>query len=322
MDKILSSANKTLRGMVTEFGEILPLLVTGLIVFGLFWIGATLIRKGVERIALSRNNYHGAAIAFGRLAYIGMMFLGLLVAMTIAFPSVTPAKLFSTLGVGGVAIGFAFKDIFQNLLAGILILFRQPFKIGDEIKSGDYQGTVEKIETRATFIRTYDGQRIIIPNAQIYTDPVSVITAYNLLRSEYDVGIGYGDDISTARGLALNAMKEVEGVLEDPAPDVLLWDLAGSSKNLRIRWWTSPVRSDVLQVKDRVLQNVTETLQKNGIDLPFPTNVLLFHDQTEEFDGQRDKQREGWPAGKEIPQPRPIGFPRQRREETQEQPYS
>ena len=307
--------------MVTEFGEILPLLVTGLIVFALFWVGATLIRKGVERFALSRNSYHGAAIAFGRLAYIGMMFLGLLVAMTIAFPSVTPAKLFSTLGVGGVAIGFAFKDIFQNLLAGILILFRQPFKIGDEIKSGDYQGTVEKIETRATFIRTYDGQRIIIPNAQIYTDPVSVITAYNLLRSEYDVGVGYGDDLTTAKEIALSTMREIDGVLSDPAPDVLVWDLAGSSKNIRIRWWTDPKRAEVLKVKDQVLQKVAEALAREGIDLPFPTNVVLFHDQTEEFDGQRDKQREGWPAADENPKPRPIGFPRQERG-SEERTYS
>lgn len=321
MDRIFASAQKTLSGMVTEFGEILPLLVTGIIVFALFWVGASLIRKGVERFALSRNSYHGAAIAFGRLAYIGIIFLGLLISMTIAFPSVTPAKLFSTLGIGGVAIGFAFKDIFQNLLAGILILVRQPFREGDEIKSGDYQGKVEKIETRATFIRTYDGQRIIIPNSQIYTDPVSVITAYNILRSEYDVGIGYGDDLSMAKDLALEAMKKVDGVLKDPAPDALVWDLAGSSKNIRIRWWTDPKRAEVVKVKDKVLQSVAETLAENGIDLPFPTNVVLFHDQTEEFDGQRDKQREGWPAGKEIPNPRPIGrLPS--KEEPNQQTYS
>lgn len=321
MDKIFASAQKTISGMVTEFGEMLPLLATGLIVFILFWVGASLVRKGVERFALSRNTYHGAAIAFGRLAYIGIIFLGLLIAMTVAFPSVTPAKLFSTLGVGGVAIGFAFKDIFQNLLAGILILIRQPFKVGDEIKSGEYTGRVERIETRATFIRTYDGQRIIIPNSQIYTDPVSVITAYNILRSEYDVGIGYGDDLTKAKDIALKTINGVSGVLEDPAPDVLVWDLAGSSKNIRIRWWTDPKRAEVLKVKDQVLQKVAEALAENGIDLPFPTNVVLFHDQTEEFDGKRDKQREGWPAIQENPKPRPIGFPR-RENAPDDRPYS
>jgi small conductance mechanosensitive channel len=320
MDKIFASAHKTLSGMVTEFGEMLPLIATGLIVFGLFWVAASLIRRGVERFA-SKKHYSGAARAFGRLSHIAIIFLGLLVAMTISFPSVTPAKLFSTLGIGGVAIGFAFKDIFQNLLAGILILIRQPFREGDEIRSGDFQGKVEKIETRATYIKTYDGRRIIIPNSQIYTDPVSVITAYNLLRSEYDVGIGYGDDIDTAKELALEVVKKVDGILDDPAPDVLVWELAGSSKNLRVRWWSEPKRLDVVMIKDKVLQGIAESFAENGIDLPFPTNVTLLHDQTEDYDGQRDKQREGWPAAKENPSPRPIGFPK-RDKAPDDRPYS
>jgi len=202
-----------------------------------------------------------------------------------------------------VAIGFAFQDIFQNLLAGILILLREPFRVGDEITSGDYTGTVEAIETRATFIRTYDGKRVIIPNADIYTDPVTVITAYHIVRSQYDVGIGYGDDIGTAKQIALDTMKGVEGVLSDPEPDVLTWDLAGSSVNLRVRWWSKPQRGEVVHVRDRVLKSVAEALSGAGIDLPFPTQQILFHDQTEATDGDRRRQREGWPAGDNPPEP-------------------
>ena len=205
-----------------------------------------------------------------------------------------------------VAIGFAFKDIFQNLVAGILLLIRHPFRAGDEITSGGFTGTVEAIETRATFIRTYDGQRIIVPNSIIYTEPVTVITAYDILRSDYDVGIGYGDDVSHARQVALDAVKGVEGVLADPAPDVLLWDLAGSSQNLRVRWWVTPKRANVVAVKDRVLQAVAEALADAGVDLPFPTQVVLLHDQTEATDGDRTAQREGWPKGDNPPNPRPL----------------
>ena len=235
------------------------------------------------------------------------MLLGVLVAVTVAFPSVTPAKLFSVLGVGGVAIGFAFKDIFQNLLAGILLLIRHPFRAGDEITTGGgFTGTVESVETRATYIRTYDGQRVIVPNSVIYTETVTVITAYDLLRSQYDVGIGYGDDVAHAKAVALEAVKGVDGVLADPAPDVLLWDLAGSSQNLRVRWWTKPKRSGVVQVRDRVLEAVAKALSGAGVDLPFPTQVVLLHDQTEATDGDRARQREGWPAGDHPPQPRPL----------------
>lgn len=300
-------AMATLNSMASGFVEMLPLIGIGLAVFLIFWFIASLTRRGIENYVQKRDEYSGAAIAFSRLAYIIILLLGVLVAVTVAFPSITPASLFSALGIGGVAIGFAFKDIFQNLLAGILILVRQPFKVGDEITSGEFTGTVEKIETRATYIKTYDGKRIIVPNSQIYTEPVTVITAYQILRSEYDVGIGYGDDVAEARQLALEAVQEVNGVLSDPAPDVLLWDLAGSSQNLRVRWWTDPTRANVVKTRDRVLETVSKRLAGAGIDLPFPTNVVLLHDQTEAIDGDRAKQREGWPAGDNPPKPRPIG---------------
>ncbi len=296
----------TVNGMVNGFLSMLPLLGVGVIVFLIFWAIASGVRRGIERVARQRSEFPSAATAFGRLAYIALMLLGLLVAVTVAFPSVTPAKLFSALGIGGVAIGFAFKDIFQNLLAGILLLIRHPFRAGDEITSGDFTGTVESIETRATYIRTYDGQRVIVPNSVIYTESVTVITAYDLLRSDVDIGIGYGDDITHAKRLALEAVKGVDGVLSDPPPDVLLWELAGSSKNLRVRWWTKPKRAGVVLIKSDVQQAVAEALVNAGIDLPFPTQQILFHDQTEATDGDRRRQREGWPAGDDVPDPRPL----------------
>lgn len=283
----------------------IPLLVAALVVFVVLLFVAKGVRYLVER-GLARSSDRGAATAIGRILYILMVGVAVLVAVTVAFPSMTPARLISTLGIGGVAIGFAFKDIFQNLLAGILLLLRHPFHVGDEITTGEFTGEVEAIETRATFIRTYDGRRVIIPNGDVYTKPVTVISAYDLLRTEYDVGIGYGDDLGTAKQVALDAIRGVDGVLAEPAPDVLVWELAGSSKNLRLRWWTRPKRADVLAVRDQVLRAAAEALADAGVDLPFPTQVVLFHDQTETTDGDRTRQREGWPAGDAPPKPRPL----------------
>jgi small conductance mechanosensitive channel len=296
----------TINGMVNGFLAMLPLLFAGLLVFLIFWAIAVGARNSIQRVSAKRSEYPGAGKAFGRLAYIALMLLGVLVAVTIAFPSMTPGNLFSALGLGGVAIGFAFKDIFQNLVAGILLLIRHPFRAGDEITSGAFTGTVESIETRATYIRTYDGRRIIVPNSIIYTEPVTVITAYGKLRNEYDIGIGYGDDVSKARKIALDTIVGIDGVLADPAPDVLLWDLAASSKNLRVRWWTNPHRPAVVSTRDRVLQAVAEALTSAGIDMPFPTQQILLHDQTEQTDGDRRRQREGWPAGDHVPDARPL----------------
>jgi small conductance mechanosensitive channel len=126
---------------------------------------------------------------------------------------------------------------------------------------------------------------------------------------EYDVGIGYGDNIDEAKRLMLEAIYSVDEVLRDPAPDVLALELAESSVNIRVRWWiTPPRRMDDLSSRDKVISAIKQKVYvENGIDLPYPTQQILFHDQTEETDGDRGSQREGWPAGnKKVPKPRGI----------------
>ena len=294
------------QAMIDGFFAALPRVAVALLVLAVFWLIAKGVRSLVHRVTPGPTN-SSIGIVLGRLAYAGLILLGVFVALTIIIPSLKFSAIFAALGLGGVAIGFAFQDIFQNLLAGILILLREPFRVGDEITSGTYTGTVEAIETRATFIRTYDGQRVIIPNSQIYSDPVSVITAYHMVRSQYDVGIGYGDDIEEAKRIALETVKGIDGVMEDPGPDVLTWDLAGSSVNLRVRWWTDPTRKNVVQLRDQVLIKVSQALLSAGIDLPFPTQQILFHDQTEATDGDRTRQREGWPVPKDGDAPESAG---------------
>ncbi|MFC0679334.1 mechanosensitive ion channel family protein [Lysobacter korlensis] len=301
----VGNAWDTVDAMVDGFFALLPNIAIAAVVFLVFWIVAKVIQKVVARATANRENGNLATV-LSRLGYWVLLILGLLVAITIIVPSMTPGKLVSTLGIGGVAIAFAFKDIFQNLLAGILILLQKPFRVGDEITSGAFTGTVEAIETRATWIKTYDGIRVIVPNSQIYQEPVSVITAYGMVRSEYDVGIGYGDDIGQALEVALDTLKGIDGILDDPAPDVLVWELAGSTVNLRMRWWTNPKRANVVVKHSEVLRKVAEAMGAAGIDLPFPTRVVLLHDQTEATDGDRTKQREGWPAGDSPPPARTV----------------
>lgn len=98
---------------------------------------------------------------------------------------------------------------------------------------GDLEETVEAIETRATMLRTYDNRRIVIPNGELFTTSFTVNTAYDKRRLEYDVGIGYGDDVELARKVMLEAMQGIEGVMSDPAPEVLVYEFGGSSLNLR-----------------------------------------------------------------------------------------
>jgi small conductance mechanosensitive channel len=308
MNAEISAAWDKIQSMINGFIALLPNIVLGLIVFIFFLFVASRIKALVKRLTRNRRSARNLGLVLGRVAQGLTILIGLFIALSIVIPTFQAGDLIQLLGISGVAIGFAFRDILQNFLAGILILLTEPFQIDDQIVFKGFEGTVENIETRATTIRTYDGRRIVIPNSELFTNSVTVNTAFDNRRLEYDVGIGYGDDIDQAKQLMLDAMHSVNEVLKDPAPDVLVMELAGSSVNIRVRWWVHPPRrADNLISRDKVITAIKKTLVANGIDLPFPTQQILFHDQTEETDGNRSRQREGWPAGKgEVPKPRRI----------------
>lgn len=305
MDEQIEPTVRKIEGYVDGFFWVLPNLGIGLVVFLLFLLVAVAARRLVIGL-LQRSRRDDLGQLLGGFAKWCLILLGALVAATIVFPSVKPADLLATLGIGSVAIGFAFKDILQNWMSGLLILWRQPFRTGDQIVSGGYEGTVEHIEARATLIRTYDGQRVVVPNSAIYTGTVTVRTAFPTRRSEYDIGIGYGDDLDEACRVILRTLESVVGVERDPAPETIPWALDVSTVNIRVRWWTDSRRRSVVLTRGRVILAVRQALDRAGIDLPFPTRVVLFHDQTEETDGDRTRQREGWPAGDNPPRPRRL----------------
>lgn len=272
-----------------------------------FWVGLA-VRGTVRRLTQTREQGKNLGLVLGRLAQGVIILLGFLTGMSIVFPSFNASSLIQLLGITSVAIGFAFRDTFQNFLAGIILLLSEPFRIGDQIIFGEFEGTVEDIQTRATFIRTYDGRRVVIPNAKLFSESVTVNTAFENRRCEYDIGIGYGDNVEDAKRIIIAALKNVDGVLPQPEPDVWLVDFAESAINLRVFWWINPpVKGNIFHVRDGVLNAIRDTLTEAGIDMPFPTQQMLFHDQTEDTDGDRSHQREGWPAGKnKPPKPRPI----------------
>ncbi|AFZ30663.1 MscS Mechanosensitive ion channel [Gloeocapsa sp. PCC 7428] len=304
----ITAAWNKIGGMIDSFIIMLPNIVLALVVFILFFFAARWLKLLVKRFTRRHRQARNLGMVLGRLAQGTVILLGLFVALSIIVPTFRAGDLVQLLGISGVAIGFAFRDILQNFLAGILILLTEPFKIEDQIVFKNFEGTVENIETRATTIRTYDGRRIVIPNSELFTNSVTVNTAYDARRIEYDVGIGYGDDVDEAKRLMLEAIHSVDDVLRDPAADVLVLELAESSVNIRARWWIKPPRRiDDLNSRDKVISAIKQKLVENGIDLPYPTRQILFHDQTEETDGDRHRQREGWPAGnKEVPKPRSI----------------
>ncbi len=290
-----SGAVERVQNWINGLIRLLPNIIVALVVITIFYGLGYLARKLVLR-RTTRNQRDNLGDVLGGFVRWIIIVLGFLLGATIVIPSLNPGDLIAGLGVSSVAIGFAFKDILQNWLAGLLILLRQPFDTNDQIEVNGYEGTVERIETRATIIRTYDGQRVVIPNSDIYTNSVLVKTAHEKRRSQYDVGIGYGDGIEEACEVIRKAVAEVAEVEKEPGVEALPWDLAASWVTIRIRWWTHSRRADVVKVHSRVIQAVKNALDQAHIDMPYNTEVHLFHDQTESTEGNRTEQREGWPA--------------------------
>src|ERR687889_376366 len=132
----------------------------------------------------------------------------------------------------------------------------------------------------ATVQRLIDGFIAMLPNGDLYMNAVTVNTAFPTRRFEYNVGIGYGDDIDRAKQIMMDVMVKAEGVLPDPKVDVIVVELGDWSVNLRARWWSDSRIPDALVAQDRVLSAMKRELLANGIDLPYPTRQILFHDQT------------------------------------------
>ena len=137
----LSITMTKISSMMTDFLKILPNILVALVVLLIFWFVASLVKQLVIKLAVKSRQAREVGLVLGRIARWSVIIIGLLIAITIIFPSLNAGSLFGALGVGGIAIGFAFKDIFQNLLAGLLILITRPFHIGDQIKSQDHEGT-------------------------------------------------------------------------------------------------------------------------------------------------------------------------------------
>jgi small-conductance mechanosensitive channel len=298
-------ATNKLQDMAEGFFWLLPNIGIGLIVLVGFWAGARLLERTVF-FAFKRQHREDLGSLLGSTARWALILMGALVCATIIFPSVKPSDLLATLGVGSLAVGLAFRDILQNWFSGLMILYARPFRIGDQIVSGDYEGTVERVEARTTILKTYDGQRVLIPNSNLYTRGITVRTHFPVRRSQCDVSIGYSDDPRIACEAVLHALAGVEGAKQDPQPDAHPWEFGESGVVIRVRWWTDSRRSHVVAAYGRAVEAIRAALQQAQIDLVYPTRMVLFHDQTEETDGDRNRQREGWPAGKKPPAPRPV----------------
>lgn len=249
-------------------------VLIGLGVAALALVVAKLLGMLVRWTLRRRGRSDSYATVFGTLCTWAAGIVGVGVGLTVAFPSVQPVDVLGGLGIVSIAAGIAFQDVLSNLFSGVLILVREPFKPGDQIAVGEVRGTVEDITLRETVVKTFDGRRVLIPNSTVSEGVLTVQTGYHQVRTSVVVGVAYGTDLDRARQLALQQMREVPQVVDEPDPQALVTELAASTINIELRFWSGARQLETLEAQDAVIAAVVNAYTEAGIDMPADIRVL------------------------------------------------
>ncbi len=228
------------------------------------------LTRGLERTPVTPF----AIIVLGKTVVYLLVALGLYFALTILRLEVGP--LIGALGLAGLAVAFAFQDILENFIAGILMLMRRPIKVGDEMGSNGYQGIVHDMTLRAVSVNTYDGDRVYIPNAMVWKSPLVNFTETPIRRTALVVGVAYHTDLDEAQRVLAQAINQVPGVLKEPPALVEMVEFANSSIDFHVRYWHAADIKSLWSVRDQAGRAVKRALDAAGIEIPFPQRVLWF----------------------------------------------
>lgn len=270
---LLEQLRAIAEGAIAIAPQLLIAIVFLFITWGVSKLAQFVLRTSLDKTSLRKSLRELFQLLMGILIWT----IGVLVAMVIVFPNLTPSSILAGLGLGSVAIGFAFKDVFENFLAGIIILFRPQMRIGDHIECEDVEGKVEHIAIRETHIRQTDGQLVIVPNSILFKNPVWVRTDQDKRRVTVACGVAYDVDVDEAREVISRAVKGCDSVRHSDDPvQIFAQEFGESSINFEVTWWTGSAPVDVRSSRDEVVAAVKRGLDEAGLEIPFPYRTLTF----------------------------------------------
>lgn len=238
--------------------ERLPLIIEGLLIMLAFYLLARVVRFFSEKIIYRLKKSKHAARLLSGLAFYIVISAGVVSSLAVA--GVNSARLATSLGLIGVALGFALREVIESFIAGLILLMQRPFTVGDQITFGDFEGIVEDIRVRDTVIRLYDGRLVFAPNAQIFRGPVINNTSSRRRRVDFEVLIKHEEDVPTALDTALDTLINVDGVLLEPEPLVVARGLEESGVILRAYLWVDPVKTGILETRSSAIAGVKVAL--------------------------------------------------------------
>lgn len=262
-----------------DFWILLPKIVLALGLLIIAAIFAKRVKKIVQKRMSKRLEDPLLAKFIAKVFQWAIIVIGFAVSMHIVELGGIARGLLASAGITGIVLGFAFRDIGENLLSGVFLAFSRPFSVGDTVQSNSIKGVVKTLDLRNTHIRSFDGKDIYIPNAMILKNPLYNYTRDGLLRFDFVVGLDQGDDANHARALVLRGVEDVDGVLKEPAPFVTIEELAKSTVNLRVFYWVNlfEYKGSALELKTSIINQTKETLMSQGFSLPADIQELKIY---------------------------------------------
>ncbi len=265
----LLPATRKFRELGNSALRVAPLALVAISVVLLFWfLGYWLGKreKWLRKLGLSEL----AANLWLRILRTLVTVAGILFALEILDATALVGALLGVAGVAGIALGFAFRNIMENYLAGVLLSARNPFKSGDLIQVGDFTGKVVRLTSRDTVLMTLEGNHLRIPNSVIITSAMTNFTRNPLRRMEFAVGVASEVDLVRARDVGLAALRGMTGILTDPGPQVLVAALGESAVQLQFFAWIDQRESDWLKARSEAIRIVKEAFDCAGLEMPEP----------------------------------------------------
>jgi len=267
--EVTDVAWNSINGLITSTVERLPYIIAGILVLGIFYTAARL-SKGLFWLATRHTKLdQRLRILFSRLIAIFLLVLGLFTAISIVVPSFSFGNIIAGFGLTSVVIGFATKDIINNLFSGVMILWHKPFDIGDYLFIGNHQGKVEYIGVRATSLRKDDGETILIPNGEMYSGALTVRGAGARRRMNVKIAVGYTSDVSLAKKCLSEALERSTDVLSDPQPNIFITDLTSDGVLITVNFWIDTDKHRPIVAYDQAVSAMLKRLEDARIEL-FP----------------------------------------------------
>jgi small conductance mechanosensitive channel len=277
----LGKAWELLSGKVMGWGRgfvlLLPNILVSLAVLIGFWLIAKLARNVLLRILRRVSHSEQVNRILATSVFLLLIAIGTFVALGILGLQKTVTSLLAGAGIITLALGFAFQDIASNLMAGIYLSVQRPFRPGHIIETKDFFGVVKRIHLRWTEIRTQQGQVVLIPNKQVFENPIMNYSSTGQRRVDLRLGVSYGDDLEKARRVAMRAVEGVSTRLPDKEAELFYEEFGESSINFVVRFWIEFTRQpDFLAAQSEAIERIKKAFDEAGITIPFPIRTLDF----------------------------------------------